>query len=85
LPKRRSKKKAPSCTGPTGFLALLAVAGTLKTHRLWRLRQVQRLIPPKAAMLSGAEWAQEIHIVGFAIACSRVALSVNNQVVSSPD
>ncbi|KPK00250.1 MAG: hypothetical protein AMJ60_02250, partial [Desulfobacterales bacterium SG8_35] len=57
LPKRRSKKKAPDCTGPSGCLVLLAVDGTLKTRRLWRLKQVQRLIPSTPAMLSGTERA----------------------------
>ena len=47
---------APDCTGPSDYLVLLAVAGTLKTHRLWRLRQIQRLIPSTAVMLSGTEW-----------------------------
>ena len=55
VPKRRSKKRAPGCAGPSGTLALLTVAGTLKTHRLRRLRQVQRLIPSTAVMLSGTE------------------------------
>ncbi|KPJ99639.1 MAG: hypothetical protein AMJ60_04340 [Desulfobacterales bacterium SG8_35] len=55
LPKRRSKKRAPDCTGPSGCLVLLAVDGTLKTRRLRRLRQVQRLNPSTAAMLSGTE------------------------------
>jgi hypothetical protein len=34
---------------------LLAVDGTLKTHRLRRFKQVQRLIPSTAVMLSGTE------------------------------
>ena len=55
LPKRRSKKRAPGCAGPSDCLALLAVDGTLKTHRLRRFRQVQRLLPSTAVMLSGTE------------------------------
>jgi len=60
LPKRRSKKKAPGCAVPTGCLALLAVDGTLKTHRLRRFRQVQRHFPPTAVMLSGTEWVYKV-------------------------
>ncbi len=52
---KNEPKRAPGCTGPSGFLVLLADDGTLKTHRLRRLRQVQRLIPSTAAMLSGTE------------------------------
>ena len=48
---------APDCAGPSGCLALLSVDGTLKTHRLERFRQVQRLVPSTAAMLSGTERA----------------------------
>jgi hypothetical protein len=55
LPKRRSKKRAPDCTGPSGYLALLAVDGTLKTHHLRRLIQVQRHFPTTASMLCGTE------------------------------
>ena len=56
LPKENEpKKRAPDCTGPSDSLVLLAVDGTLKTRRLRRLRQVQRLIPSTAAMLSGTE------------------------------
>ncbi|KPK27402.1 MAG: hypothetical protein AMJ61_05880 [Desulfobacterales bacterium SG8_35_2] len=54
-PKRRSKKRAPDCTGPSGYLALLAVDGTLKTHHLRRLIQVQRHFPTTASMLCGTE------------------------------
>jgi hypothetical protein len=71
LPKRRSKKRAPSCTGPAGYPALLAVDGTLKTHRLRRLRQVQRLIPPTAVMLSGTEWAYKFKLCFIAISRCR--------------
>jgi hypothetical protein len=53
---KNEPKRAPRCPGPLGCLALLAVNGTLKTHRLRRLKQVQRLIPSTAAMLSGTEW-----------------------------
>jgi hypothetical protein len=62
LPKRRSKKRAPGCPGPSGNLAFLAVSGTLKTHRLQRFRHVQRLIPPTAAILSGTEWVLNNYI-----------------------
>jgi len=50
---KRNTKRAPDRAGPSGSLALLAVAGTLKTHRLRRFRQVQRLFPATTAMLSG--------------------------------
>jgi len=41
---------------------LLAVDGTLKTHRLRRFRQVQRLFPSTAVMLSGTEWVHNLRI-----------------------
>jgi hypothetical protein len=44
-----------------GYLALLVVVGTLKTHRLRRFKQVQRYFPPTTAMLSGTEWAYKIN------------------------
>jgi hypothetical protein len=50
---RKGHPAVPSTWG--GYLALLAVDGTLKTHRLWRFRQVQRLFPSTAMMLSGTE------------------------------
>jgi len=50
---RKGHPTVPSACG--GCLALLAVGGTLKTHRLRRLKQVQRLIPPTTALLSGTE------------------------------
>jgi hypothetical protein len=56
LPKENEPKEmAPDCSGPSDCLVLLAVDGTLKTRRLRRLKQVQRLIPSTAAMLSGTE------------------------------
>ena len=51
---RKGHPAVPSACG--GYLALLAVDGTLKTHRLRRFRQVQRLIPSTSVMLSGTEW-----------------------------
>ena len=76
LPKRRSKKRAPGCVGPSDYLVLLAVDGTLKTLRLRRFRQVQRLIPSTAAMLSGTEWVSTVKTLEnkecvFAISRSR--------------
>ena len=41
-----------------GYLALLIVGGTLKTLRLRRFKQIQRLFPPTTAMLSWTEWVQ---------------------------
>jgi len=52
---KTNQKEHPAVPGPSGCLALLAFDGTLKTHRLLRFRQVQRLIPSNAAMLSGTE------------------------------
>jgi len=61
---KNEPKRAPDCTGPSGCLkfippcgVLLAVDGTLKTRHLRRLKQIQRLIPPTTAMLSGTERA----------------------------
>ena len=64
--KEEARKRHPDCTGPSGYLAfmpfrvLLAVDGTLKTHRLRRFRQVQRLFPSPAAMLSGTERVKQL-------------------------
>ena len=51
---QKRTKRAPRSPDLSGSLALLTVSGTLKTRL--RLRQVQRLIPQTAAMLSGTEW-----------------------------
>jgi hypothetical protein len=56
LAQKGTQKGHPGCPGPSGCLALLAVEGTLKTHRLRRFKQVQRLILSTAPMLSGTEW-----------------------------
>jgi hypothetical protein len=37
-PKEGARKRHPDCPGPSGSLVLLAVAGTLETHRLQRDR-----------------------------------------------
>ncbi|MBW2466043.1 MAG: hypothetical protein JRF02_01965 [Deltaproteobacteria bacterium] len=42
--KRSSKKRAPRCPDPSGTLALLAFAGTLKTQRLRRFKQAESLL-----------------------------------------
>jgi hypothetical protein len=60
LPKKGARKGHPGCPGPSGFLVLLAVDGTLKTRL--RLRQVQRLVPSTSAMLSGTEWGKKNRI-----------------------
>ncbi|MDX1776115.1 MAG: hypothetical protein R3297_06010, partial [Desulfobulbales bacterium] len=57
-----TQKGHPDCAGPLGYLALLADDGTLKTHRLRRFRQVQRLFPSSAAMLSGTERVNSLKI-----------------------
>jgi len=59
---KRNPKRAPGCTGPSGCLTLLVVDGTLKTHRLWRFKQVQRLVPSTPAMLSGTERVHNLKI-----------------------
>ena len=49
---QKRTKRVPRSPDLSGSLALLTVSGTLKTRL--RLRQVQRLIPQTAAMLSGS-------------------------------
>jgi hypothetical protein len=43
-PKEGARKRHPDCPDPSGSLVLLAVAGTLETHRLQRFRQASVLI-----------------------------------------
>ena len=81
VPKRRSKKRAPGCAGPSGTLALLTVAGTLKTHRLRRLRQVQRLIPSTAVMLSGTERDYNQKISTHYILRNKVLITVTYTII----
>jgi len=52
VPKRRSKKRAPRCPGPSGCLALLAVDGTLKNSPPAAVQTVPASYPSTAAMLS---------------------------------
>ena len=68
--RKRSKKKGHPAvlSAYGGYLALLPVGGTLKTRL--RLKQVQRLIPPTAAMLSGTEWGPKLISFAF-VAISR--------------
>ena len=81
VPKRRSKKRAPGCAGPSGTLALLTVAGTLKTDRLRRLRQVQRLIPSTAVMLSGTERDYNQKISTHYILRNKVLITVTYTII----
>jgi len=56
LPKENEPKEKAAVHLAFGFPALLAIDGTLKTHRLRRFKQFQRLIPSTAAMLGGVKW-----------------------------
>jgi len=58
---KKEQEKSTLFHGPSGYLVLLAVVGTLKNSRSLCplegcLRQFQRLFPPTAVMLSVKEW-----------------------------
>jgi len=54
---KNEPKRAPRCPGLSGYPALLAVDGTLKTHPPTAdSNKSSVFIPSTTAMLSGTEW-----------------------------
>jgi len=68
LAQKGTQKGHSNCAGPSGYLAFLSVAGTVKNSPAYSgLKQFYRLVPATAAILSGTEWVHNPKTLFFCL------------------